>query len=89
MRFKKNGLKALLGLCMQAEQKSDNGELLWQTGRNYNKLYMTDILQELINEGNRLKAVHIKRGWYEIDNKDDLQLAESLILSGITKRVRE
>ena len=37
---------------------------------------MTDLLQGLIEEGSRLKAVHINRGWYEIDNQEDLKLAE-------------
>ena len=37
---------------------------------------MTDLLQGLIDEGNKLKAVHINRGWYEIDNCDDLGVVE-------------
>ena len=52
------------------------GRPLWSTDRTYPKMYMTDLLQGLIEEGSRLKAVHINRGWYEIDNQEDLKLAE-------------
>ncbi len=37
---------------------------------------MTDMLQGLVNEGNDLYAVKIKRGWLEIDSVSDLQLAD-------------
>ena len=37
---------------------------------------MTDLLQGMADEGYKLKALHIQRGWYEIDDLDDLKLAE-------------
>ena len=40
-------------------------------------MYMTDLLQGMIDEGNKLKAVHINRGWYEIDDCDDLNIVEA------------
>ncbi len=76
MRFKNEGLKAMLSLCAEAEQRSIQGIPLWRTDRNYKKMYMTDLLQGLIDEGYRLRAVHIQRGWFEIDDTDDLRLAE-------------
>lgn len=76
MRFKDYGLEAMLKLCQEAEIRSLNGIKLWRTDRDYSKMYMTDLLQGLIDEGNDLKAVHIQRGWFEIDNIDDLQVAE-------------
>ena len=39
-------------------------------------MYMTDLLQGLIDEGNKLRAVHIQRGWFEIDDGDDLKVVE-------------
>lgn len=77
MRFQGNGLKALLELSAAAEKRSDNGERLWRTDRTYMKMYMTDLLQGLIDEGNKLRAVHIQRGWYEIDDCDDLKVVEA------------
>lgn len=82
MRFKGNGLKNILCLSAEAEKRSKNGEALWRTTRNYSKMYMTDLLQGLIDEGNKLKAVHIQRGWFEIDDFNDLRLAESKMRLG-------
>lgn len=79
MRFKGQGLKSVLNLAKEAKRRSDNGELLWRTTRNYSKMYMTDLLQGLIDEGNKLRAVHIQRGWFEIDDCDDLKVVESKI----------
>lgn len=77
MRFKNNGLKAMLALSAEAKRRSSCGESLWRTTRTYAKMYMTDLLQGLIDENYRLKAVHINRGWFEIDDCDDLKVVES------------
>lgn len=77
MRFKGDGLNALLSLSEEAERRSNNGEQLWRTTRNYTKMYMTDLLQGLIDEGSKLRAVHIQRGWFEIDDCDDLKVVVS------------
>lgn len=77
MRFKGEGLKAVLALSAEAKRRSEHGEGLWRTNRNYAKMYMTDLLQGLIDEGHKLRAVHINRGWFEIDDCDDLKVVES------------
>lgn len=77
MRFRKEGLKAMLDLAKEAESRTLKGIALWRTTRTYQKMYMTDLLQGLIDEGNKLKAVHIERGWFEIDDGEDLKVVES------------
>lgn len=77
MRFKGNGLRAMLDLAKQAKERTAQGTALWRTARTYPKMYMTDLLQGLIDEGNKLKAVHIQRGWFEIDDRDDLKVVET------------
>ena len=39
-------------------------------------MYMTDLLQEMINKGIKAKAVHINRNWYEFDCPKDIEIAE-------------
>lgn len=80
MRFRGDGLKALLDLAKEAKRRTANGEALWRTSRGYYKMYMTDLLQGLIDEGNKLKAVHIQRGWFEIDDCEDLRIVERKLL---------
>lgn len=77
MRFRGAGLTAMLNLAKEAEERTQKGHALWRTERTYQKMYMTDLLQGLIDVGNKLKAVHIERGWFEIDDCDDLKLVES------------
>lgn len=77
MRFKGEGLKKMLDLSAEAKRRSEDGEALWRTTRNYAKMYMTDLLQGLIDEGNKLRAVHIQRGWFEIDDCEDLKVVEA------------
>ena len=40
---------------------------------------MTDLLQGMVEEGHKLRAVHINRGWYEIDDCEDLKVAENYL----------
>lgn len=79
MRYQGNGVKKVLDICKEAKKRSENGQGLWKTNRTYKKMYMTDMLQGLIEKGNKLKAVEINRGWYEVDCESDLRLAESEI----------
>ncbi len=77
MRFRGAGLTAMLVLAKEAEERTQKGMALWRTERTYQKMYMTDLLQGLIDTGNKLKALHIERGWFEIDDCDDLKIVES------------
>lgn len=80
MKYNRNGIRKVIGLCEKAKKKSLNGEQLWRTQRTYNKMYMTDLLQGLVDEGNQIKVLHINRGWYEVDCVEDLQVAEKEVL---------
>ncbi len=76
MRFRNQGLRDMLSLADEAKARSERGEALWRTDRIYRKMYMTDLLQGLIDTEKKLKALHINRGWYEVDDPDDLALVE-------------
>lgn len=53
----------------------------WLNGRTFEKIYMTDFLQELINQNNEIYPILINRGWLEFDTNEDyervLQLNEN------------
>lgn len=50
--------------------------------RSLDQLYMTDLLQGMIDKGDRLHACKIKGHWLEIDSVTDLLLAEQMIIEG-------
>lgn len=77
MRFRGKGVEKVLALSAEAKRRSGQGEPLWKTDRSYSRMYMTDLLQGMIEEGHKLRAVHINRGWYEIDDGNDLKIAEA------------
>lgn len=76
MKYSRQGVGFVTALCKEAKRRSLSGEPLWRTQRNYEKMYMTDLLQGLADEGYALYPVRIERGWFEVDNLDDLKLAE-------------
>ena len=53
---------------------------------SFENSYMTDFLQGLIDEGNRLKSVEINSGWLELDNMDDFELYKKLYSNGEINR---
>lgn len=80
MRFRGEGLKAVLGFAGDIKDgRRINGSLA-KTGRSYEKMYMTDLLQGMVEEGYKLRAVHINRGWYEIDDCEDLKVVEKYLV---------
>jgi choline kinase len=79
MRFQQTGLAALIAVADEAKRRSAANIPLWRTTRDYRKMYMTDLLQGLVDAGSALHALRVKRGWFEIDNYDDLLVAEKAI----------
>lgn len=76
LKFKGEGIRMMLRLCDEAKRRSEKNLPLWRTTRTYSKMYMTDLLQGLIDEGSKIKAVGINRGWFEVDCYEDLKIAE-------------
>jgi L-glutamine-phosphate cytidylyltransferase len=65
MRFRDEGVKSLISIL----------EKLKGT-KQFDKMYMTDLLMEMIESGSCLTASFHKNSWLEIDSVDDLRLAE-------------
>ena len=70
MKFSEHGSSMLYNTLefIQKEKISING-------RDFGKMYMTDVINYMIHQGITIKAIPINRGWVEIDNKTDLDLA--------------
>lgn len=52
-------------------------------------MFMTDLLQGLINLGAAVTAVPIQGGWVEVDSPSDLALAERLVRAGRLRRAAD
>ena len=47
-------------------------------GRRFKDMYLTDLLDYMIGQGVEINAVEINRNWVEIDDMQDLELAERI-----------
>lgn len=51
-------------------------------GKDFENMYMTSFLQELINSGMGVHAVPVNGGWLEVDSVSDIELYERLEQNG-------
>jgi choline kinase len=77
--FRADGVQAITRTYDALEKSGSNP---FGGTRSLDQLYMTDLLQGLIGQGERLAAVPITRGWVEVDNPRDLQVAEQYAAAG-------
>lgn len=79
MAFRGEGVAALRSLYEKAKIQGKDGQNPLRGQRSFENLYMTDILQGLIDDDFPVQSVKVNRGWLEVDSPDDLHLAESLV----------
>jgi L-glutamine-phosphate cytidylyltransferase len=72
MKFTNNGLKQLKAVYNDA---LIHGTLL---GRNVEEAYMTDLLQAVINTGQKVMSIPTNEKWIEVDTVEDLQSSVTL-----------
>jgi hypothetical protein len=56
-------------------------------GKNFDNMYMTSFLQELIDSGWLVKAAFVRNGWLEVDAVSDLELYESMERAGTLSKL--
>ena len=76
MKFAGKGLEVLVNTLTAAY----DGKL--QSPRSLEQMYMTDVLQEMINSGEKLQPNWIEGQWLEIDSVKDLEIAEGYLVQG-------
>ena len=79
--FRNEGVLALNDIYNKAKIQSKDGSKPLRGQRSFENLYMTDILQGLIDDEYPIHAVKINRGWLEIDSMRDLEIANYKVRS--------
>jgi len=77
-KFTKSGAEAMRATYHQAEKSPT---VPFQHAASLEKAYMTDMFQELVNNGSLVKSVDIDGGWMEIDTPQDLERTRKLFSS--------
>jgi L-glutamine-phosphate cytidylyltransferase len=80
--FRGAGVAALTAAYADAEREDAAGRPPFGGPRSLDRLYMTDLIQGLIDRGERVGTTPIHGGWVEVDSVSDLRLAEELAASG-------
>lgn len=77
--FKGKGVDIWRSVYERAEQEAVSGQSPLRGQRPLNLLYMTDMLQGIIDFGYPIPHVPIHRGWVEVDSLKDLEIANQSI----------
>jgi phosphoenolpyruvate phosphomutase len=71
--FSEKGAKTLKTVFREVNKKFQNKQ--FHNAVTIQKAYLTDMLQELIDRGHKVKNIDIDGGWHEIDTPQDLERA--------------
>jgi choline kinase len=78
MKFNYNGTEILKQFYDNCKNNSKNGLNVLNSTIPFEKSYMTDLLQGLINAGHTLKPLMINGGWLELDTIEDYKLYQEM-----------
>ena len=78
-KFTKSGAEAMRAAYHRAEKGRPTAS--FHCAASLEMAYMTDMIQELVNNGLLVKSVDIKGGWMEIDTPQDLERTRRLFSS--------
>lgn len=71
IKFSPRGAERFLSVYDQAKAQFWNKP--WQTSRTFQRAYMTDMLQALVDDGVDVRAIKIEHGWLEFDTVNDYE----------------
>ena len=71
MKFQNTGSEVLKSFYDKCKSYAENGKNYLKTDISFEKSYMTDLLQGMIDEGYKIRAIPINNGWLELDSYDD------------------
>ena len=74
MKFQGRGLEKMKEFYHEMKERSKSGKNPLNEDMKFEKSYMTDFLQGLVNFGYNLRAIKIQHGWLELDSIKDHEL---------------
>ena len=77
--FRKRGISLLKEYFKNAKEAQKSNNNPFNGPRPFNKMFMTDLLQAIINDGNCINPIRVKRGWFEIDSLNDIKVVENIL----------
>lgn len=73
IRFSSGGIRKFIDVFERNRALYWDNDAPWMNSKSFRQAYMTCMLQALINDGVKVKAVHTRRGWLEFDTDEDYE----------------
>lgn len=86
IKFSKSGLRLITEILAEA-YKFFLDKPWQQSGKTVRKAYMTDLLNALIESGQKVKAVRFDNGWIEFDTNEDYENACTWSKNGFLEKI--
>ncbi len=87
MKFEKEGLENLVNFYETIKKVSSDSKNPLNDYLPFEKSYMTDLLQGMINNGFALKALKIEGNWLELDSINDYEKYQKMYNDGTLKNL--
>lgn len=78
MKFQGRATNAIKNFYKRMKNEAKKGKNPLNPNLPFEKSYMTDLLNGLIKDGLKLKAIEIENGWLELDTVSDYELYEKM-----------
>jgi len=78
MKFQNSGIKNLIEFYDKSKKISIGGTNPLNTTLPFEKSYMTDLLQGLIDDGFKIRGIPIENGWLEVDSFHDYEIYKKM-----------
>ncbi|MEK6855106.1 MAG: phosphocholine cytidylyltransferase family protein [Nanoarchaeota archaeon] len=82
IKFSEKGLDILKEVFRENKERYWHKEEKWLNSKSFKKAYMTDMLQAIIDKGEEVHPIKIKRGWLEFDTEEDYEKVQKWISEG-------
>lgn len=86
IKFSKKGLEKLKEVYHKNKGLYSGKDEPWLRSKSFKKAYMTCLLQALINAGQKVEPIIIRRGWLEFDTVEDYEKYNKWLEEGSLKR---
>ena len=73
IKFSKSGVEKLKEIYYKNKNLFYDSDEPWLRSKSFKKAYMTCMIQAIINSGQIVKPISIKRGWLEFDTVEDYE----------------
>lgn len=86
IKFSKKGIGILKRVYHANREKYFDNDEKFMNSKSFKKMYMTDMIQLIINSGQKVYPVQIKHGWLEFDMNEDYEKAMEWLKNGTMRR---